>query len=125
MTVIACKIHNRGPSRQIFFSVAGEQTIDAGQTLDVELDEGTFSTMRNYFDDSGHGLDLVSIESEKTGEPGPAGKTDDGGDGGNGGGDGVGSGDGVGEGDSVEKLLGDVAAERINYPQLRSNSNRV
>jgi hypothetical protein len=61
---IKCKIHNRGPSRQLFFDAQGRETlVNVGETVDTELNEGTFKALKTaHFDDQNQGLDLVSAE---------------------------------------------------------------
>lgn len=128
---IHCKVHNKGPGAEVFADSDGNWvTVEGGQTVDVEVSEPMFKTLKKAFDDPNYRLDLVSAEAgpdkpkdskesvsdlvgstktaedlknerEAAGAETPA------------------------EGDTVEKLLADVEAKSVNFAQLRSRAKAL
>jgi uncharacterized membrane protein len=80
---IKCKVHNRGPGIQIFYDAEGRPVeVLRGQTVDVEVSEGDFKSLKNLFDDERCGLDLVSADDagdEDADHPGEGGGDEAGG----------------------------------------------
>lgn len=130
---IRCKVHNKGPGAEVFFDVDGNPvTVQGGQTAEATVNEAMFKTLKKAFDDPNYRLNLIEAEvggDEERPKDSKESATDL-----------IGStktadelkaDEGIGavhtdEGpDTIEKLLADVEAERINFAQLRSRAKAL